>query len=485
MDHSQNGSRSRARRSLYTRSRPGWLRSFLALALIVALGVLGLAAWHAIGLVRATTGSGNPLSELAKASGAEPGTIPYKLQHGQRVNLLLLGYGGAENDAPWLTDSIMVLSIDPSTHRAVEVSIPRDLMVPIDAFSDHRSFSDKINVAYAVGMDDADWAGKSSQFRAATSPDAGGRLAEQTVTNLTGLHFDGFVGVDFLAFRDLVNALGGVQICLSGPLDDYQYPNYKDGYVKGGIHFPSGCQQVNGEQALELARSRHATESAAATDFARAARQRQLLDAIRRKAASLGAIRRAPALMSALQKNFITDLGLADLNALYSYSSKLSAASIASAALTDSNLTAPYYEQPGSCGPWGEYVLCAIDPSFANIKQYFAHLIVDPKVLAEQAPIQLVNASLTLPDMGQRVGQALAPLGFKLAPPIRGRTDPHSVVYDYSGGRYPLTARWLASYFQASVVVASSASPASVPGAEQSGLVVVLGHDFALHWIGQ
>jgi len=68
----------------------------------------------------ATTGHHlNPLGEVVQAIEPSPGTIAYKLKHGQRVNILLLGRGGYENDAPFLTDSIMAVSIDPASNRVM------------------------------------------------------------------------------------------------------------------------------------------------------------------------------------------------------------------------------------------------------------------------------------------------------------------------------------------------------------------------------
>src|SRR5205807_2999306 len=103
---------------------------------------------------------------------------------------------------------------------------------------------------------------------------------------------------------------------------------YHDGYVRGGVHFRKGCQQVNGEQALELARSRHAAQTGEASDFARARRQQLVLDAIRRKATSADAITRAPALMDALQHDVDTSLVLSDLRALFEWSRGLPDGSI-------------------------------------------------------------------------------------------------------------------------------------------------------------
>src|SRR5262249_48494769 len=151
------------------------------------------------------------------------GSIPWKLAQGQRVNLLLLGYGGAENDAPYLTDTVMVVSIDPAHKRAVEISLPRDLEAPVDAWPSRQPEPHKLNEAYAIGRDDASYPGKRPEFTAAHG--GGGLLAEQTAATVTGLHFDGYLGVDFKAFRDVVTALQGVRVCLPGPLDDDQYPD--------------------------------------------------------------------------------------------------------------------------------------------------------------------------------------------------------------------------------------------------------------------
>ena len=70
--------------------------------------------------------------------------------------------------------------------------------------------------------------------------------------------------------RDMVDALGGVDVCLSTNLDDIYYPDYSGGYHP--IHFKAGCQHLSGEQALEIARSRHANQPQQASDFGRAGR---------------------------------------------------------------------------------------------------------------------------------------------------------------------------------------------------------------------
>ena len=467
---------TRARRSRYApvrRRRRGAAVAVLLLALIAAAGCT-VGAVKVAGFVQGTLSVQNPISEIKQAVRPAPGSVSWKLAHGQQVNLLVLGYGGAENDAPWLTDTLMAVSIDPVSKRVAEISVPRDLMIPIDAFAKDQPVWQKINVAYSIGMDDADWPAKKPQYGGA---DGAGRLAEDAVSQVTGLKFDHYVAVDFKAFRDTVDALGGIQVCLDGPLDDNQYPDYHDGYIKGGIHFAAGCQLVNGEKALQLARSRHAIQPDQANDYGRARRQQLIANAVRKKAVSVNGLAKAPQLMDALRKNFHSDLGLADLKALYDWGGKLPDTSVVRVGITEEDLVDRYYMRSGSCGAWYADVLCPEDPSFKMLKGYVASVFVDPKVLLEKATVEVDNASVSSEQVGDRNTRALQQLGLQVAPSVRRKASQTSVIYDYSGGKYPLTAKWLSDYYGAQVV-----TPAAGTG---SGLVVVLGRDYALRWFGK
>src|SRR5213079_546646 len=162
--------------------------------------------------------------------------------------------------------------------------------------------------------------------------DGGGHAAEHEVGKITGLTFDRFIAIDFKAFRDMVNALGGVDVCLTSNLDDYTYPNYNNGYRP--IHFKAGCQHLNGEQALEVARSRHAIQPEQASDFGRARRQQDIMQAIKKKATTVNGFAKAPQLLSALQKNIYTDMTISDMKAIYDWGKNLPDSSIIRVALT-------------------------------------------------------------------------------------------------------------------------------------------------------
>src|SRR3984893_13957543 len=146
--------RPRARRSRYyvtyrlTRSVPAMLLAALMIALLVGAG---LTYQRLDDFIAATTGHHiNPIGEVVQALEPAQGTIAYKLKHGQRVNILLLGRGGYENDAPYLTDSIMAVTIDPTSDGVVLASIPRDLVVKMTLQSPGRTWANKINAAYEV-----------------------------------------------------------------------------------------------------------------------------------------------------------------------------------------------------------------------------------------------------------------------------------------------------------------------------------------------
>ena len=476
----------RARRSRYsvsyrlTRSFPAAVVA--ALLLVAVLGVT-FTYKRIDDFMAATTGHHiNPIGEVVQAVAPQPGTIAYKLQHGQQVNVLLLGMGGYENDAPYLTDSIMAISIDPTVDRVMMASIPRDLVVHMNLQSpSSRIWTQKINAAYEVPYTNIICC-VASQY---TGPNGGGFAAEHEVTKVTGLTFDRYIAIDFVAFRDMVNALGGVDVCLSTNLDDEEYPNYNNGYMP--IHFRAGCQHLNGEQALEIARSRHASEPEQSSDFGRARRQQDIMEAIKKKATTVNGFAKAPALLNALQKNINTDMSLTDMKAIYDWGKNLPDSSIVRVALTapsgaaEGNLLDSY-----DCG-LGPYTsqLCADDPSYNMIHKYLASVLIDSKTLAEKAPVQFVNGSNNFPGLDQRVTSMFDPTGLALNDPVGHRPTPQTQILDYSGGKFPLTAKYLQNFFGAPVVNATPASPAPAAGQQTYGLVVVIGHDFALHWLGE
>ena len=210
------------------------------------------------------------------------------------------------------------------------------------------------------------------------------------------------------------------------------------------------------------------------------------MEAIKKKTTSVNGFEKAPQLLNALQKNITTDMTLSDMKAIYDWGKNLPNTSIVRAALTaPDGVTAGNFLDFGSCG-MAPYVsqLCPDDQSYSMIHKYLKSLLVDPTVLAEQAPIQFANGSNNFAGLEGRVTNMFDPTGLQLANPIAHRASSKTVILDYSGGQFPLTAKWLANFFGATIVPATKTSPAPARGQLNYGLVVVIGHDFAARFLG-
>ena len=476
----------RARRSRYnvsyrlTRSVPAAVVAVLVLVVLVGAT---FTYKRFDDFISATTGRHITPGEIVQVVEPAQGTIAYKLKHGQQVNILLLGMGGEQNDAPYLTDSMMAVTIDPTTGRVMLLSIPRDLTVHMNLQNPPtRIWTNKINAAFEVPYVSIICC-VAPEY---TGRDGGGHAAEHEVGKVTGLTFDRYIGVDFVAFRDMVNALGGVDVCLSTNLDDWEYPNYNNGYMP--IHYKAGCQHLNGEQALQISRSRHAVQPQQQSDFGRAKRQQDVMQAIKKKATTVNGFSKAPQLLDALQKNIHTDMSLSDMKAIYDWGKNLPDTSIIRVALTaPSPLGEGNLLDSGNCG-MGPNVsqLCPDDPSYNMIKRYVASVFIDPKVLGEKAPIQFTNgANNYFYGLDTRVVSMFDPTGLQLLDTVVHPAVAQTQILDYSGGQYPLTTKWLQGFFGGTVIAATPGNPAPARGQQTTGIVVVLGRDFAQRFLGQ
>lgn len=189
-----------------------------------------------------------------------------KGQENDRVNILLLGMGGPGHDGPYLTDTNIILSIQPSANQISMISVPRDLGVEINGHG-----LQKINSADAYGEAD--------------NPGAGGEYARQIFAKTFGLEIPYYVRVDFKAFADLINAVDGVVVEVPRAFTDSEFPGPNYSYQT--ISFSAGRQTMNGETALNYSRSRHGNNGEG-SDFARARRQQQVLTALKEKLLSFG-----------------------------------------------------------------------------------------------------------------------------------------------------------------------------------------------------
>ncbi len=180
------------------------------------------------------------------------------------------------------SDVIMLVHTDPSLQKAIVLSFPRDLWVDIPG----RGF-DKINAAFSGGLEGG-----------------GAQLVAKTVEDLSDLKINHVLYVDLAGFQGIVEALGGVTMCIPTAMTD----------PLTGLDVRAGCQTLDGYQALAYVRTRH-QPCDLVPDFARISRQQQFLRAVLNRLLTPSEIVKAPALIPRVARNLVTTKGfdLADV----------------------------------------------------------------------------------------------------------------------------------------------------------------------------
>lgn len=226
----------------------------------------------------------------------------------ERVNVLLIGYGGDAQaaGAGYLADSLNIYSIDPTTDTTTVIPIPRDFW--IEGYPDLLPENGKVNEAFAIG-------------HARGGIEEGARATAEILSGVTGLRIEHWMAMDFRGFREMVDAVGGVTV--QNPTA-FRYTWLEDRFLAGvfdGGSFDAGTLHLDGEQALSYARARYASEISEASDFARSVRQQRIMGALRAKlgAGGIGSIGPGLALMDALEGRLTTDLSAFDLFLLSSH----------------------------------------------------------------------------------------------------------------------------------------------------------------------
>ena len=155
-------------------------------------------------------------------------------QKNDQINVLLLGMGGPGHDGPYLTDTIMIASIRPSENKVALISIPRDLGVKIANYG-----TQKINHANHFGeMEKENW---------------GAAFATEVISETFDIDIPYYIRVDFKAFEEIIDEVGGVRVSVDRSFVDYMYPAPNDLYQT--ISFTAGPQTMDGQTALTFVRS--------------------------------------------------------------------------------------------------------------------------------------------------------------------------------------------------------------------------------------
>ncbi|GIH93066.1 LCP family protein [Planobispora siamensis] len=267
---------------------PRWRRRWVWwLVAVVTVVVLAVSA-TAVGAFVKLTGNVKHVEVTSEDLGTRPVKVATKA-----MNVLVVGsdqrdgknarYGRFAGER---TDTIMLAHISPRRDNAMVISFPRDSMVQLPACRARQGLPGQqahigmINESFNSGGIACTW---------------------KTIETLTGIHIDHFVKVDFTGFKDMVNAVGGVEVCVPEPIHD----------TKALLNLPAGRQTLMGEQALGYVRARYSLGDG--SDIGRIQRQQMFIASMVKKVMSgetLTDPTRLFGFLNAATKSVTTDPGL-------------------------------------------------------------------------------------------------------------------------------------------------------------------------------
>ncbi len=297
-----------------------------------------------------------------------------------KINILLLGTGGEGHEGGDLTDSIMIASIDQEKKKVNFVSIPRDLYVVEKDLGEAFIGSNggmRINDMYFLAKKKF----QNSQLALET--------AKNKIEEITGINIQYYVKVDFGGFKDIVDAIGGVDIYVPEAINDPTYPKGETGLYET-FFIAQGQQHLDGEMALKYARSRHTT-----SDFSRSQRQQQILFAIKEKAQKeniLGSAGKIEEIYEAVKSTIETNLTTRELISLAEAGMDMKRSSISNYLISD---------DPSTCGGFlytperelfgGAFVFIPATKNYKDIHQMMNVVLNNNEVL--DTKIQILNAT--------------------------------------------------------------------------------------------
>lgn len=468
------------------------------LTALALLFVVGFSAYHFIWAKtnKIFTNDGNIFSRVGRLIVGSD-----KLLQGEEqglVNILLMGIGGSGHDGAYLTDTMIVASLNTKTSEVVLTSIPRDFAYTIPGIG-----FNKVNATYAYAL----------MKDERTAGDAAIVAAEA----ITGMDIPYFAVIDFKGFVSAVDNVGGLDIVVENTFTDATFPNDypKDtrGYLSP-VTFTKGPAHMDGRRALIFARSRHSGDANEGSDFARSERQKKILTAFKDKvlALNLGNLSTINNLLSDFTENFRTNLEPYEMKRLLDISEKVTSESSFSfslepdgillcSALVDARtgkvppkpVVVPEEEgeeeteeptgtEAGEVGTEPEaetapqitlsYVILPCGgKTLSDLHTYIAQAPFVAKLKKEGAILEAQN-SVGVTGLAAKTFGSLADLGVTLNyTTFKGKVPyEETVLYDNSHGGKPETLEYLKSHFK--FIISDVNYPSS-----SADFVIILGRD--------
>lgn len=347
-----------------------------------------------------------------------------------RINILLLGRGGAGHEGPDLTDTMLIASIDPIHKEAALVSIPRDLWVK----SAKTGGFSKINAVYANA--------KSAASNNEDAEKVGQEAVEKTVEQVFGIpiHYHGMI--DFEGFRQAIDTVGGIDVNVQEQLYDPSVA-WENGW--NPLIAAVGQQHFDGKKALLYVRSRHGS---AGGDFSRGQRQREVIIALKDKVLSAGTYSnpvKVTQLLDAFGGHIQTNFGQKELMALYSIVKDIPGDKVASVGLTD-----PPHDYFTTDMISGQSVVVpkAGIGNYAELQNYIRNTLKDAYIRDENANIAVLNGT-DVAGLATDKANMLKSYGYNVGTvgdsPVKNNSK--TVIVDMRDGQKKYTKHYLQKRF--------------------------------------
>jgi LCP family protein required for cell wall assembly len=352
-------------------------KNILLALLVIAFPVFYFGYKYASGLNKITGGNIASIFNSTKLKGESEG----------RVNILI---SGTSEDDPGhegadLTDSVMVVSINTIDKSVLMLSLPRDLWINYEDNNSILGSQGKLNEAYFRGKEQST---KNNEV------EAGMNNLSKVVTNVTGFPIHYYIKINYQAFRDAVNAVGGVDINIdSGDPYCVGGGGIYDPYA-GNIKLKKGLQHLDGEQALNLSRARNDGGGCgmAGSDFSRTEYQRKIMIELRKKALSLGVLSnpsKVSDLLDSVGNNINHSFEANEIIRLYELGKDINETGILSEGLSGDNELINYQAPNGAS---------ALTPkngtfNYASIKFFIRKLTSNDPVVKEEPKVVVLNGT--------------------------------------------------------------------------------------------
>jgi polyisoprenyl-teichoic acid--peptidoglycan teichoic acid transferase len=436
------------------------LRSALAVTVLVLLVGGVLVAKGALKIHKVFKGGG---TAAALQADVKPELL--KGEGDGRVNILLLGRGGGGHAGPDLTDTIIIASIDPVNKRVSLVSLPRDLWVTVPGAG-----SSKINAVLANAKYKA--LNKDPTGDKKKADEVGAKAIQDVVSSVLGIPIHYYGIVDFEAFRQAVDTVGGVDINVPAELavsetlwDEGTGKNYS-------LNVKAGMQHFDGTRALFFTRSRHTSTRG---DFDRAERQRLFIQSLGQKILSAGTYTnpvKISQLMNAFGDHVAMDLSLNNAVRLVQIGKGIDFSKMNSIGLADppnnfvrtDNVNGASVVRPTA--GFGDY---------SEIQNYIRNTLKDPYLAKENATIMVLNGTNT-PGLATTKADQLKTYGYNVVTVDDAPTHdyPSTLFIDTTRGKKPFTKSYLEKRLD---VKATTQLPDATIQTQGIDFVIILGQD--------